>query len=143
MKNSMKKIVTMLLVFLMLLSAVACQQNEGEKSLWDNAKYNADTTLGEGAKTLIVKVQAEDKTVTFTINTDKETVGAALLEHSLVAGEESEYGLYIKEVNGIKADYDTDGAYWGFFQNGEYMMTGADATNFESGQSYEFVYTKG
>lgn len=142
MKNSIKKIVTLLLVFLMLISAVACQQ-KGEKDLWANATYTADTTLGEGAKTLIVKVQAEDKSVTFTIKTDKETVGEALIENSLIAGEESEYGLYVKSVNGISADYETDNAYWGFFKDGEYMMTGVDSTKFESGQSYELVYTKG
>ena len=140
MKN-LKKIVTLLLIFTMLLSFVACEKEKA--SLWDDALYTKDTLLGEGAKTLTVLVTCEEKTITFTIKTDKATVGEALMEHSLIAGEQGDYGLYIKSVNGIKADYDTDKAYWGFFQNGEYMMTGVDTTNFESGQSYELVYTKG
>ncbi|MBE7092807.1 MAG: DUF4430 domain-containing protein [Clostridiales bacterium] len=139
--KKIKKIVTLLLIFTMLLTFVACEKDM--PSLWNEAIYTEDTLLGEGAKTLTVLVTAEDKTVTFTIKTDKETVGDALIEHSLIDGEQSEYGLYIKKVNGIKADFDTDKAYWGFFQNGEYMITGVDTTVFESGQSYELVYTKG
>lgn len=33
-------------------------------------------------------------------------------------------------------DYDTDGAYWAFYINGEYAMTGVDATSIEAGASY-------
>ena len=56
---------------------------------------------------------------TLEIHTDQETVGAALLELGLIAGEESEYGLFIKTVNGLTADYDTDGVYWAFYIDGE------------------------
>ena len=141
MKN-LKKIITSLLVFTMFFTFVACEKDTAA-SLWDNAMYTTDTSLGEGTKTLTVLVKCEEKTVTFTIKTDKATVGEALMDHSLVTGDQGDYGLYIKSVNGIKADYDTDKAYWAFLQNGEYMMTGVDTTNFESGQSYELVYTKG
>ena len=72
----------------------------------------------------------------------KETVGEALEEHGLVSGEEGPYGLYIKKVNGITADYDIDQSYWSFNKNGEYMMTGADKTEIENGAHYELVYTK-
>lgn len=140
MKN-LKKIVTLLLIFTMLLSFAACEKDTA--SLWDDALYTTDTVLGEGTKTLTVKVTCEEKTVTFTIKTDKETVGEALFENSLIEGDQGDYGLYVKKVNGIKADYDTDKAYWSFCQNGEYMMTGVDTTDFESGQSYELIYTKG
>lgn len=142
MKN-LKKIVTLLLVFVTLFTFVACNENTNEKSLWDSAVYKEDTTFGEGAKTLKIKVEAEGKSVIFTIKTNKETVGDALIEHSLISGDESEYGLYIKVVNGIKADYDTDKAYWSFNKNGEYMMSGVDTTEFVDGAQYELVYTKG
>ncbi len=161
MKN-LKKIVTLLLVIVMMFAFVACNntsekekpQNDNttvqnvddgikKEGLWTTATYVKDTSFGEGAKTLKIKVEADDRSVIFTIKTDKETVGAALLEHSLIAGDESEYGLYIKVVNGIKADYDTDKAYWSFNKNGEYMMTGVDSTEFTDGEQYELVYTKG
>ncbi len=115
----------------------------GEASLWDAALYTEDTELGEGAKDLLIVVEAEDQKITFTIHTDAETVGDALVENELVEGDEGEYGLYITAVNGITADYDADQAYWAFYQNGEYMNTGVDATEFTSGDQYELVYTKG
>ena len=110
--------------------------------LWANATYLEDTTFGEGAKTVTVKVIVEDKTVTFTIKSDAEMLGDALLEHGLIAGEESAYGLYVKVVNGITADYDVDRSYWGFSKGGEYMMTGVDGTKFADGEAYELTYTK-
>ena len=72
----------------------------------------------------------------FEITTTKTTVGAALLEAGLIEGEESEYGLYIKSVNGIVADYETTGTYWSFYINGEYAMTGVDQTDITEGTSY-------
>ncbi len=89
------------------------------------------------------EIKAEEKAITVTVHTDADTLGSALLEQELIAGEESEYGLYIKVVNGIKADYDTDKAYWAFYQNGEYMNTGVDGTSITGGEHYELVYTKG
>ena len=74
--------------------------------IWQDATYVQDTELGEGSKTLVVRVEVEENTVTFTIHTDAETVGQALLDLGLIAGEESQYGLYIKQVNGMTADYD-------------------------------------
>ena len=110
---------------------------------WQNATYVKDTTFGTGAKTLTVVVKADDQSITFTIKTDAETVGAALLEHELIAGEESQYGLYVKTVNGMRADYTLDGYYWAFYKNGEYMMTGVDSTVFADGEQYELVREKG
>ena len=56
----------------------------------------------------------------------------------LIEGETTEYGLYVKTVNGVTADYDVDQTYWAFYINGEYAMTGVDATDVEAGQTYEF-----
>lgn len=110
--------------------------------VWENAVYLKDTELGEGEKTVLVEVKAGEQSVTFTVNTDETTLGAALLEHNIIAGEDGPYGLYIKVVNGITADYDVDQSYWGFYKNGEYMMTGVDVTEFADGEHYELVYTK-
>ena len=46
------------------------------------------------------------------------------------------YGLYIKSVNGIVADYDVDATYWAFYINGEYAMTGVEMTPIAEGDSY-------
>ena len=69
-------------------------------------------------------------------------VGAALLKLGVIAGEDSDYGLYVKTVNGETADYDKDGAYWAFYVNGEYAMTGVDYTAPEAGTTYGFHVEK-
>ncbi len=140
MKRMMKLTVSVMLCLVMVLGLAACGKKEAD--VWADAEYTEDTVLGEGSKTLTVIVEAFEKKVTFTIATDAATVGEALVEHEILEGEEGPYGLFIKAVNGIQADYDKDQAYWGFFQNGEYMMTGVDLTEFEDGAQYEFVYTK-
>ncbi len=110
--------------------------------VWTNALYTEDKTFGEGTKAIKVEVKADDVSVTFTINTDSETLGDALFEHSLIEGEKGPYGLYIKKVNGIEADYDKDQTYWLLTKNGEYMMTGVDSTNISDGEHYELTRTK-
>ena len=82
-----------------------------------------------------------ENTVTVTVNTDEETVGAALVALNLVSGSTSEYGLMVDTVNGITLDYNKDGMYWSFYINGEYAMTGVDATPVEADATYSFVAT--
>ena len=100
------------------------------------------TMLGEGATTFYLTVQDVDGTVTkFQINTDATTVGEALLALELIAGNESDYGLYVTSVNGITADWDTEKAYWAFYIDGEYAQTGVDATEIVADATYELVKT--
>ena len=141
MKSLLVKSSTLLLALVLLFGLVACHTAPKE-GLWESATYRKDTTLGKGGTTLVVEVAAGDEVITFTVMTDKETVGAALLENGLIAGKEGDFGLYIKVVNGITADYDVDKSYWGFYSNGEYMMTGVDGTAIEGGETFELVYEK-
>ena len=141
MKKTIQSTVTVILALIFIVALVSCDTVE-KTGVWDNATYRKDTELGSGAKTVVVEVKAEDQQVTFTIKTDKDTVGAALLEHGLIAGEEGAYGLYIKQVNGITADYDVDQTYWSFYINGEYAMTGVDTTEITEGATYRLEYTK-
>ena len=85
---------------------------------------------------------ASGKETDFTISTDKKTVGEALLDKGLIAGDESEYGLYVKTVNGVTLDYDKDGMYWAFYINGEYAQTGVDSTDITAGAEYAFKAEK-
>jgi len=141
----MKKIigltVAVILSVLLLLFFVSCSVVDTEGA-WGDALYTEDTELGSGAKTVKVEVIVGDKSVTLTLNTDADTLGEALFEHGLIDGDEGEFGLYVKVVNGITADYDADKSYWGFYKNGEYMMTGVDGTAISGGESYELVYSK-
>lgn len=114
-----------------------------EDELWTNAKYTEDTEIGEGAVTVKVTVAAGEKSIILTVHTDKENLGEALLEYELVSGDQSQYGLYIKSVNGIEADYDKNQAWWSISKDGESLMTGADSTPIADGENYELTYTKG
>ena len=140
MKNT-RKLLLLALALTMLLFAVSCNK-AGEGSIWDDATYLTDTELGTGAITVTVSVVAEEKTVTFTVKTDKDTVGAALLEHGLIAGDQGAYGLYVKTVNGMLADYDVNQSYWVFYINGEMAMTGVDGTEIVEGAVYTLEYAK-
>ena len=75
---------------------------------------------------------------TFQITTNKSTVGEALMDEGLLAGEPGPYGLYVKTVNGITLDYDKDGKYWAFYVDGEYGLTGVDETAIQPGSTYCF-----
>ena len=140
----MKRFLSILLCTMLCISAAvgftACGKEKVEDAagLWANATYQSDTALGEGSKTFSFEVKAEERSVVFTIKTDADTVGAALLENNLVAGEMGDYGLYVKTVNGMTADYDTDGCYWAFYDNGAYATASADQTAIVDGSTYMF-----
>ena len=131
-------LICLLLVTVMLFAA--CNTNKVDaEGRWADAVYLNDTEFGEGSKTVKVTVKAGDDEVIFTIHTDKTYLGDALLEHGLIDGDKGEFGIYIKKVNGILADYDIDKTYWGFYKNGEMMMVGVSGAEFADGDSYELV----
>ena len=135
------RITLLLLALLMTFSFVACADVD-KTGAWETATYDRNTELGEGAKTITVKVVAEEQELTFTIHTDKTTLGEALKEHELIAGEESEFGMYVKKVNGIVADYDVDQTYWSLSKNGVDMMVGVDGAEIADGEQYELTKAK-
>lgn len=122
--------------------AEATEAAETATGIWADAVYLKDTELGEGSKTIYVTVQAEEKSIVLTVHTDETTVGSALLKLNLVEGETSQYGLYVKKVNGMLADYDVDQTYWSFLRGGEYMTVGVDSAEITDGDRYELVRTK-
>ncbi|HZJ75699.1 MAG TPA: DUF4430 domain-containing protein [Clostridia bacterium] len=158
--NLCKTMILSALCLLMLTSVVACNKpvtpdtsttsgisttlsDTTADGLWSNALYNEDKEFGLGAKVIHLEVKAADKSVIFTIKTDKEKLSDALLEHDLITGEEGQYGLFVKSVNGITADYDADKAYWALSKDGVILNTGVDSTKINTDEHYEFVYTKG
>ena len=140
--NKTTKLFVVITVMLLIVAAFASCGNVDDPTIWDNATYKEDTTLGEGEKTLVVELKVLENLVTFTINTNADTVGAALLEQNLIAGDVGAYGLYVKTVNGITVDYDVDQRYWAFYIDGEYAMTGVDLMEIEEGRIYRIEYAK-
>jgi len=138
----MKRIINILIGVALCLYLVSCGISDAPKDIWESAIYTENQELGNGEKTITVDVVAEEKSVEITVHTDQENLGDALIEHQLISGEQGAYGLYVKEVNGILADYNITKSYWGINKNGESLMTGVDSAEITDGDSYEFVYTK-
>ena len=139
--KSLSLIVCTVLIAAMALIASGCADSTTTPdSSGTGAVSAADSiALGEGETQFTFTVtDAEGSVSSFIINTDRTTVGAALLELELISGEDGPYGLYVKTVNGITADYDIDGTYWCFYIDGEYAMSGVDKTDIIEGTVYSF-----
>ena len=137
--NSITKLLSLILVFV-LIAAAALTGCSGKPAETTEAPEPAGqtTVLGEGSQVMdFTVVDKEGVTHLYTIHTDAETVGQALLELELIDGEDGPYGLYIKSVLGQVLDYETDGMYWGFYVNGEYALTGVDQTPIVEADSYQ------
>lgn len=101
------------------------------------------TKIGTGKFSFVLEIiDGNGKTVEFDIGTDKNTVGEALSSIGLISGEQGDYGLYVKTVNGTTADYNTDGTYWSFIVNGEVAPKGVDQTYVKNGYTYTFKLEK-
>ena len=149
-KNN-KKLVSwllcMMLIVAMALTTVGCgtdEQNGGQPAAENASSADSNVTvLGEGKTQFSFTVVDKAGNATeFEIHTDKATVGEALLELNLIAGDAGEYGLYVKQVNGITADYDVDQTYWAFYVNDAYATGGVDTTAVEAGAKYTFKVEK-
>ncbi len=90
----------------------------------------------EGAKTITVQIVYDDVDTTVMIDTDAEYLRGALEEKNLIAGDESQYGLFVKTVNGRTAD-DAKQEWWCFTKGGETLMTGVDTTPITDGETFE------
>lgn len=145
-KKARNLFLTVMLIVAMALTVTGCgdkERDDNSQSQSSEEQFSQGGILGEGQTVIyFTVVDGEGKEISFEIHTDKETVGDALLEHKLIAGDESEYGLYVKQVNGITADYDVDKTYWAFYIGGEYALTGVDVTPVKSGETYAFKIQK-
>ncbi len=123
----MKKILAVVVSVLMLLSLFGCGRQ---------------TVEGQKAFTLVV-VHSDGSEKEFTYNTNEEFLGAVLQAEGMITGSQGPYGMMIESVDGEKAVYETDGAYWGLFEGEEYALQGIDKTPITDGGVYKLVYTKG
>ena len=148
MKNfSMKKILSLVvatvLLAAMVLGATSCDKTVDEETPATTTAASEAAKpieIGEGATAFTFEITHMDGSQKiYAVKTDAKTVGEALFDENLIEGDNGAYGLYVKKVNGIIADYDVDKTYWGFYKNGEMMMTGVSAAEFADGESYELV----
>lgn len=123
----MKRIIAILLACCLLFALAGCSAEK------DNTQLVHFTFV----------VTHDDGTVkTFEIDTEKATLGEALLENNLVVESAGSSGLY-DTVDGETAYWDDGEAWWCFSCNGEALMVGIDDTELTDGASYEAVFTRG
>lgn len=97
----------------------------------------------KGSKSITVTVIDDKGTnTTYEQKTDAEFLREALedIEDLTIVGEESEYGLFVKTINGVTADYDVNGAFWSFSVNGELCNNGIETQPVYDGDSFEISY---
>ena len=110
--------------------------------LW--AVFGPKTT--EGSKAVSLTVVTEDGSETaYDTNTDalvlQELMDELKEDGFSYSGAESEYGLMVDTINGIRADYTLDGAYWSFYVNDEYCNYGISEQPVNDGDDFAIVYT--
>ena len=145
-KNSMKRLLSLFLclalIAAMALSMTGCKDDSKkptEPTTTEAPIENEATVLGEGATSFaFTVVDVEGNESHFTIKTDKETVGEALLELGMIAGDAYDTGILVNTVNGKYLDYAVDGKYWAFYIGDEYAMEGVDATKIDPTVTYSF-----
>ena len=95
----------------------------------------------EGDKDITVTVVYKDKTQKeFEISTEAENLGDALLEKGLVTEEEHKTGYYL-HIDGVRADYTLDKAWWCVTKSGEMTTVGANGLPIADGDSFEITHT--
>ena len=96
-----------------------------------------------GAKTVEVTVaHLEGGTARFTLHTDAEYLRDALEEAGLIAGTESEYGLWVQTVDGETAD-ESKQEWWGYTVNDELAAYGVDTQPIADGDVVIFTLNLG
>lgn len=151
MKHTNKKHISLLLCMMLIVAMAFITTGCGKDNPEDlyipgeitPGVYEDLASVGEGKTQFdLMIVDLEGNETILEINTDKETLGDALLEYSIISGEMGEYGLYVKTVNGITADYDVDQTYWALYIEGEYATSGVDTTKLEAGKTYSLEVSK-
>ena len=101
------------LIAAIALTATGCKDSNETSTptaAVDEGSVSSENVRGTGETKFYFSVtDAESKETVFEIHTNKKTVGEALLELNLIAGEQQSAGFYVKTVNGVTVDYDKDG----------------------------------
>ena len=108
--------------------------------------YFTRPETSKGAKEVEITVVSKDGEKTeYQIDTDAEYLQQAMDEAKeeglTYSGTEGEFGLMVDTVNGEKAVYEENDAYWGFTVNGEYCNYGIAEQPVADGDEFEIVYT--
>lgn len=122
-----KRILALALALVMVFALCAC----GEKQ-----------TAADTKTVTVTVVHGDGSSKDFTVETDKEMLGEALVDEKLIEGENGPYGLFVKTVDGETVD-DANQEWWCLTKGGQSVETGVDSTPVEDGAAYEWTLTVG
>ncbi len=131
MKKNTKRVLSvgallcLVIIFMAVYFVTRPKTNEGEK------RISVAVIHGDGSEKV------------FAYQTDAEYLGEVLEEDGLIQGEEGPFGMYIKVVDGERAVYEEDDAYWAFYYGDEYAAQSVDLTPILDGDTFKLVYTYG
>ncbi|MBQ8649526.1 MAG: DUF4430 domain-containing protein [Clostridia bacterium] len=102
---------------------------------------SVSSSVSQSQTEITVKLVLSDgEEKTFELKTEKQTLGDALYENGLVSEEEYASGFYTV-IDGVRADYNEDGAWWCVTKGGEMTTVGMNEQTIENGDSFEITYT--
>lgn len=131
-KNKKSALLALVLLALLLAAAVIAYVGFGPDSSGSPENKSIEVTVVHGDGTEIL----------FSIATQAQTLGEALNENELIAGEEGPYGLYILTVDGETVD-ETKQQWWCITKAGQQHNQGVDDTVIADGDRYEISFTEG
>lgn len=129
----MKKLISISVLCALMLSLVMVFSGCGKK-----APADSETELSFTFE--VVHLDGTEKS--FEVKTYKTILADALTEKGYISGYQSQYGLTIETVDGETLDWETSGAYWAVYVNGEYAMVGVSSIEIEDGATYTFKAEK-
>ena len=121
-KTKFTKILSLILCFVLVAAVALLSVGCGDKDDQMPKEFTVTVTHQNG----------EEKT--FTITSDKKTVGEALLDENLITVESG----MVLTVDGETVKFEDDGKYWAFYIDGDYALTGVEKTKIEEGKAYAF-----
>ena len=131
-KKSNKKVILGVAALIVLVAALAIVYSV----------FGAKPVAGSKAITIEVVNKAQESEV-YQLTTNAEFLRQAMEEAEglTFSGAETQYGLTVDTVNGERADYTLDAAYWSFYVNEEYCNYGVDSQPVMDGDAFRIVYT--
>ena len=131
-KTNLKRILAASVFALLIAALAVVYVTFGEKAV-----------SGSKAITITVVNSAAEETA-YALKTDALYLRQAMdeCEGLTYTGSDGPYGIMIDSVNGERAVYSENSAYWGFNVNGQYCNYGIDEQPVEDGDAFVIAYTR-
>ena len=136
-----KKILGILAIVIVIAALLGVYYAFREQPANPNAGPSADGVTERVEKSVTIEVVDENKTSTlYTLSTHAEYLEGAMNEAEGLVFETNDGMVMV--VNGKRADYVLDGAYWAFYVNGEYCNYGISDQPVNDGDAFRIEYTR-